>query len=96
MDNMTQIVITIVGIFGTAGIWKYLETRLKARFENQKEIMQQDDGIQFRDNLKERVARLEDLLGKANDQVITLTAEVHALRTEVAFLHRENERLKMK
>ena len=56
--------------------------------------MQNSDGVQYRDDLKNRVARLEQLLEESNTKVLELTAEVHALRTEVGFLKKENDRLR--
>ena len=52
MDNITQIIITIVTVAGSAGIWKFLEARLKSRNENKKIELQNNDGIQYRDDLK--------------------------------------------
>lgn len=96
MDGYVQIVVTIVGVLGSASIWKYMEARLKARVEEKQTDLNNNDTVQFRDDLKNRVARLEQLLEESNTKVIELTAEVHELRTEVKFLTKENERLKDK
>lgn len=95
MDT-TQIVVTIVGVLGSASIWKYLEARLKANNDSRKEIRQESDTVQFRDELKNRVQRLELLLEESNAKVLELTAAVGRLETEVHFLTKENERLKNK
>jgi predicted nuclease with TOPRIM domain len=95
MDT-TQIVVTIIGVLGSASIWKYLEVRLKANSESRKEIRQESDTVQFRDELKNRVQRLEQLLEESNAKVLELTAAVGRLETEVHFLTKENERLKNK
>ena len=57
--------------------------------------------MQYRDDLKHRVRNLEALLSQSSEekdqmrqQVLALTAEVHALRVKVEFLEKENERLK--
>ena len=103
MDNITQIIITLVTVAGSAGIWKFLEARLKTRAENKKIDLQNNDGIQYRDDLKHRVRNLEALLSESSsdkdelrNQVLELTAEVNALRVKVEFLEKENERLKNK
>ncbi|WP_288954919.1 hypothetical protein [uncultured Polaribacter sp.] len=103
MDNITQIIITIVTVAGSAGIWKFLEARLKSRNENKKIELQNNDGIQYRDDLKNRVRNLESMLAnssdekdKLRDQVLQLVAEVNSLRVEVDYLKKENERLKNK
>jgi len=101
MENYTQIIITIVGVLGSASIWKYLEARLKANTELKKKQTDNNDTVQFRDDLKNRVLKLEELLNKSSDEkdelrdnILKLTAEVHSLRVEVDYLKRENQRLK--
>jgi len=103
MDNITQIIITLVTVAGSAGIWKFLEAHLKTKAENKKIDLQNNDGIQYRDDLKYRVRNLEALLSESSDdkdelrnQVLELTAEVNALRVKVEFLEKDNERLKNK
>ena len=61
--------------------------------------LQNNEGVQYRNDLKTRVTNLEDLLessGKEKDilrqQVLDLVAEVHALRVEVDYLKKENQR----
>ena len=94
MDGYIQIIITIVGVLGSASIWKYMEARLKAKSAEKQTDLNNNDTVQFRDDLKARVTRLEELLEESSSKVLTLTAEVHQLRTEVKFLTKENERLK--
>lgn len=101
MENWTQIIITIVGVLGSGAIWKYMEARLKARSEDKRTEIENSDGVQYRDDLKNRVRNMEALLAQSADekdelrqQVLELTAEVHALRVKVDFLTKENERLK--
>ena len=104
MDNSyVQIIVTIVGVLGSASIWKYLEARLKTKTQLKKDEIQNSDGVQYRDDLKNRVRNLESLLAQSSDdkdelreQVLLLTAEVNALRVKVEFLEKENERLKNK
>lgn len=103
MENWTQIVITVVGVLGSGAIWKYMEARLKAKTDQKKTEIENSDGVQYRDDLKDRVRNMESLLARSADekdelreQVLQLTAEVHALRVKVDFLTKENERLKNK
>lgn len=103
MQDWVQIVITAVGVLGSASVWKYMEARLKSKAEEKKTELQNDDGVQYRDDLKDRVRNMESLLARSADekdelreQVLQLTAEVHALRVKVDFLSKENERLKNK
>lgn len=103
MADYTQIIITIVTVAGSAGIWKFMEARLKTKSEDKRFDRSNSDGVQYRDDLKERVKRLETLLEQTSDekdelqkQIVGLTAEVHALRVKVEFLDKENDRLKNK
>ena len=54
MDNITQIIITVVTVAGSAGIWKFLEARLKANSENKKLEIENSDGVQYRDDFKNK------------------------------------------
>ena len=101
MENITQIIITVVSVAGTAGIWQFLQARLKVKSEERKSQLENNDGVQYRDDLKNRVRNLEALLAASSnekdelrDQVLALTQEVSALRVKVEFLEKENERLK--
>jgi len=103
MDPVVQIIITVIGVLGSASIWKYFEAKLKANLYNKKLEYQNNDGVQYRDDLKDRVRNLETLLAKSADEkdelrnyVLELTAEVNTLRVKVEFLEHENQRLKNK
>lgn len=103
MDPIVQIVITVIGVLGSASIWKYLEARLKDKSNKRSLELQNDDGVQYRDDLKNRVKIMESLLAKSSDekdtlreQVLDLVAEVNTLRVKVEFLELENQRLKNK
>ena len=101
MENITQIIITVVSVAGTAGIWQFLQARLKVKSEQKKAELENNDGVQYRDDLKNRVRNLEALLAASSDekdelrdQVLALTQEVSALRVKVEYLEKENDRLK--
>lgn len=101
MNDITQVIITVVSVAGTAGIWQFLQTRLKVKSEERKSQLENNDGVQYRDDLKNRVRNLEALLAASSDekdelrnQVLALTQEVSALRVKVEFLEKENDRLK--
>ena len=95
MDSgVVQILVTVVTVLGSAGIWRYMEARLKAKATANEQDLANNDTVQFRDDLKQRVLRLETLLEESNEKVIELTAKVGRLETEVHYLTKENERLK--
>lgn len=101
MDPWAQILITVISVLGSGAIWQYLGTRLKLKTFERKEKLQNNDGVQYRDDLKDRVRNLESLLALSSDEkdelrnkVLLLTQEVSALRVKVEFLEKENDRLK--
>lgn len=101
MEDLTQIIITVVSVAGTAGIWQFLQARLKVKSEEKQSELKNNDGVQYRDDLKNRVRNLEALLAQSSDekdelrdQVLALTQEVSALRVKVEYLEKENDRLK--
>ena len=103
MDPVVQIVITIIGVLGSGAIWKYLEARLRVNSDEKKLELQNNDGVQYRDDLKNRVRNLEAMLANSSNekdtlrqQVLDLVAEVNTLRVKVEVLEKENKRLKNK
>jgi hypothetical protein len=103
MGDYAQIIITVATVAGSAGIWKFFEARLKVKAEEKKSQLENNDGVQYRDDLKDRVRNMEALLARSADekdelrsQVLLLTQEVSALRVKVEFLEKENDRLKNK
>ena len=99
--DFTLIIVTIVTVAGSTGIWKFIEVWYKTKKESEQEMLTNDDGTQYRDDLKNRVRNLESLLAKSADEkdelrthVLELTAEVNTLRVKVDFLEKENQRLK--
>ena len=100
MDNFLQITLAVIGVLGSASVWRYFEAKLKSNIEEKRFELQNNEGVQYRNELKTRVTNLEDLLessGKEKDtlrqQVLDLVAEVHALRVEVDYLKKENQSL---
>ena len=61
-QGVVQVLVTVLTVVGSAGIWKYLEARLKAKSDIKDQDLMQNDTVQFRDDLKQRVLRLETLL----------------------------------
>ena len=73
------------------------------RADERKEEMVNSDTHLYRDDLKNRVRNLEELLARSADEkdemrkkILDLTAEVHTLRVKVDYLERENQALKMR
>jgi peptidoglycan hydrolase CwlO-like protein len=94
MDSTQQILITLGTIAGSAGLWKFFEARLKLKAEQRKDDIQNNDGVQYRDDLKNRVEKMSLDLEEANARILELTQKVAELETENRYLHREIDILK--
>ena len=98
-DNLTTIVVTLITVVFGAGGWKFYESRMKLKAEQDTD--EQTEKNIYRDDLRERVKNLESLLKNSSvekdemrNQILALTQEVSALRVKVDFLEKENDRLK--
>jgi predicted nuclease with TOPRIM domain len=103
MDSWIQILVTVVTVAGSGAAFQFYTNRMKMRADERKEEMFNNDTHLYRDDLKNRVRNLEELLARAADEkdelrqkVLDLTAEVHTLRVKVDYLERENQALKMR
>lgn len=101
MEVIQQILLTLAAVAGSTVFWNFMSERLKAKAEARKDKYKNDDSMQYRDDLKDRVRNLESLLAKSSDekdelrdQVLLLTSQVSELKVKVEFLEKENERLK--
>ena len=96
MDNNTQIILAIVTLLGSAGIWKYAEARLRVKAELKREEKSDSDTVLYRDDLKKRVEEMDAALKEAHKELLELTQKVSKLETENTFLRREIDILKSK
>jgi len=94
MDNNTQIILAIVTLLGSAGIWKYAEARLRVKAELKREEKSDSDTVLYRDDLKKRVEEVDAALKEAHKELLELTQKVAKLETENTFLRREIDILK--
>jgi len=94
MDNNTQIILAIVTLLGSAGIWKYAEARLRVKAELKREEKSDSDTVLYRDDLKKRVEEMDAALKEAHKELLELTQKVAKLETENTFLRREIDILK--
>lgn len=94
MDNSTQIILAVVTLLGSAGIWKYAEARLRVKAEQQKINLSESDTVLYRDDLKRRVEEMDQALKQAHQEILELTEKVAKLETENKYLQREIDILK--
>jgi hypothetical protein len=100
--DFAQIAITIVTVLGSGAAFQFYTNRMKLNADAKKDELANSDTHLYRDDLKNRVRNLEELLARSADEkdemrqrILDLTAEVHSLRVKVDFLERENQALKM-
>ncbi len=91
MESSVSIILAIIGVLGGAGAWQFYSKKIELRHQQSKDVSK--DQNLFRDQVLERMQRLEKELQEANAKVLDLTAEVHTLRVKVDYLTKENDRL---
>jgi septal ring factor EnvC (AmiA/AmiB activator) len=95
-QNLLTIIITLITVLGSAGAWKFYDTRLN-KLDKQR-IEEKVDENAYRDDLRSRINNLEQLLiesakekSKMVDTIIHLTRQIATLETKVKYLEKENE-----
>jgi hypothetical protein len=98
-DNVTTVLVTMMTVLFSAGAWKFYERRIKLKTDLER--IDRTDQNMYRDDLRDRVRRLEQLLTDGavekdvmRDQILSLTKEVSTLHVKVEYLEKENQRLK--
>jgi len=98
-DQIVTIVMTAITVLGSSEAFKYYKE--KQKLKHKEKVSKLTNQNAYTTDLKDRVAKIEDLLvqclqGKEDmqKQVLQLTAEVSTLRERVRSLEKENERLK--
>jgi flagellar motility protein MotE (MotC chaperone) len=100
MDSgIVQTLITVITVLGSAGAWQFYQNRLKLKHEEKKD--DRSEQTLFRDDLRERVAILEEKLEQAYKEKDEVSERLAIVMTELAeykvrleFLEKENDRLR--
>jgi len=84
MENIYSVIITALTVLTGTGAWRYYEKRAQKREESENFM---------RNDCRTRIAKLEALLQQSSEEkddlrgiIITLTAQVARLETEVKYL----------
>ena len=93
-SNITSIIITVVSVLGATGAWKFYELLIKQKREREKE--DRSEKTIYRDDLKFRVDKLEQGKDECMTSLITINAELAALKIKLEFIEKENNILKIK
>lgn len=98
-SSILQIVVTLITVLGGAGAWGFYQNRLKLKHEEKRE--EKGDQNMYRDDLRERVAILEEKLEEAYKNKNKVQAELTEVlqilaeyKVRLEFLEKENERLR--
>jgi hypothetical protein len=98
-QQIYTIVITLVTVLTSTAAWKFYEKKLALKVKKEEDNTK--DGRMFRDDLRDRIIKLETLLVESSkekdtmrESILTLTAQVSKLEVEVDFLRKDNEKLK--
>lgn len=110
MEHMETIVVTLLTVLTSGAAWQFYSKRM--RIKSEEKLQQQEDAKEgsrlYREELKERIIKLESQLErtlsdnqKCRDEILALTRDVSGLNVEVEHLRKhvktleeENERLK--
>lgn len=94
-----QTIITIVTVLGSAGAWQFYQSRMKLKHVEKKE--DRSEQTMFRDDLRERVAVLEQKLEESYNEKQNVMKELTDVlqtlaeyKVRIEFLEKENDRLK--
>jgi TolA-binding protein len=98
-ENLYTVLITLITVAGSAGAWKFYESKLKLR--SRVRDLDAKEGVLFREDLRERVSLLESKLEEKEREKEELQNQISDLKTQLAeykvrleYLEKDNRRLK--
>lgn len=98
-ENLSTILITLITVAGSAGAWKFYEAKLKFKHERKEENLREN--TLFREDLRERVLKLEEKLNEKEKENQLLQLQITELKTQLVeytvrleYLEKENLRLR--
>jgi hypothetical protein len=98
-QQIYTIIITLLTVLTSTAAWKFYEKKLNLKAKKDEDNSK--DGRLYRDDLRDRVLKLETLLGesskekdKMRENIVSLTSQVSRLEVEVEFLRKDNESLR--
>jgi len=98
-QQIYTIFVTLITVLTSTAAWKFYEKRMSLKAKKEDDMSK--DGKMFRDDLRDRVLKLETLLtesskekDKMRENIVSLTSQVSRLEVEVEFLRKDNEALR--
>ena len=93
-ENITTIIISLITVLFGGGAWKFYEFLIKKKSDDKK--VEMSEKTMYRDDLKHRVAKLEDDKEECMKSLMEISNKLSALETKVLFLEKENNELKIR
>ena len=93
-ENLTTIITSLIAVLFGGGAWKFYEFLVKKRAKEKQS--RRSEATMYRDDLILRVERLQKAKDKCGEKLLEISKELAAITTELAFIKKENERLKYK
>lgn len=97
-SNITTVLVTLMTVAGSAGAWKFYESKLLQSTREKEENLKEQN--LFRDDLRERITVLEARLEERErekealqQQITQLIAQLSEYKVRLEFLERENTAL---
>lgn len=93
-NNLTTIIVSLITVLFGGGAWKFYEFLVKKKSDDKK--LELSEQTMYRDDLKNRVAKLEEDKEECMKSLMDLSSKISALETKVVFLEKENSELKIR
>ena len=93
-NNLTTIIVSLITVLFGGGAWKFYEFLVKKKSDDKK--LELSEETMYRDDLKNRVAKLEEDKEECMKSLMDLSSKISALETKVVFLEKENSELKIR
>lgn len=97
-ENISTVIITLITVAGSAGAWKFYESKLKLKYKLSEHNTREN--VLFREDLRERVYNLEKKLTERELEKEELQKQITELKTQLAeykvrleYLEKDNKRL---
>jgi len=99
MNDLGTVIVTLATVLTSAGAWQYWQKRMKLKHDERN--TDRNEQTMFRDDLRERVAVLEQKLeeaygdkAKTERKLTEVLTQLAEYKVRLEFLEKENERLK--
>lgn len=103
MEEWGKIAVALIGLLGSASIWRYFEKKVVTGAWRQKLNFENSDAMQFRKELQNRVKTLEEKLVQTEEEnrilrskILELSVKFQETSIRWEFINKENVELREK